>query len=91
MSTLIKLIFHPFYTFALDDGDEDGSNVELFYFMTGFFAVGIWLVVQRYQWIHNRAIDFKINYPIVRVLLSRPWYSWLTRTALRLPTRNGRA
>ncbi|KAH9947117.1 meiotic sister-chromatid recombination aldehyde dehydrogenase [Amylocystis lapponica] len=40
-----------------DYDDDDGLDV--FYLLSAFFALGIWLVFSRYQTIHNRAVPFR--------------------------------
>ncbi|KIP11111.1 hypothetical protein PHLGIDRAFT_125015 [Phlebiopsis gigantea 11061_1 CR5-6] len=45
----------------IDDYDNDGPGI--LYPMTIFFALGIWLVFQRYQSMRNRAVPFRIRVP----------------------------
>lgn len=46
--------------------DDDGVNVLLW--LSLFFAVGIWLVINRFQSFHNRAVPFRLAPPAVRVV-----------------------
>ena len=52
---------------AYDDYDDDG--VGILYPLTIFFALGIWLVVQRYNSIRNRAVPFRKAPPPVSSLV----------------------
>ena len=45
--------------------DEEGVNVLLW--LSLFFAAGIWLVINRFQSFHNRAVPFRVPPPAVRV------------------------
>ncbi|CCM03749.1 uncharacterized protein FIBRA_05895 [Fibroporia radiculosa] len=39
-------------------GDDDGG-FDVFWLLTIFFALGIWLVINRFQTVHNRAVPFR--------------------------------
>lgn len=49
---------------AYDDYDYEGPGI--LYPISIFFALGIWLVFQRYQSMRNRAVPFRIRVPEVR-------------------------
>lgn len=47
----------------IDDYDNDGPGI--LYPISIFFALGIWLVFQRYHSMRNRAVPFRIRAPEV--------------------------
>lgn len=49
----------------IDDYGNDGPGI--LYPLSVFFALGIWLVFQRYQSMRNRAVPFRIRPPEVRL------------------------
>ena len=53
------------YYADLDDYDDAGVG-SILYPLSICFAVGIWLVVQRYHSIRNRAVPFRVRIPEVR-------------------------
>lgn len=50
---------------SYDDYDEDGIGIV--YPLSIFFALGIWLVFQRYHSIRNRAVPFRVRTPDVSI------------------------
>jgi hypothetical protein len=66
MSTIRSLLLHPMLSIGLWVEDDDGeSGIDIVYLLTLFFAMGIWLVVQRYQNMINGAVDFFLEPPDV--------------------------
>ena len=53
------------------DYDDEGGLIDPVWLLTICFALGIWLVINRYQSLLNRAIFFRIPPPPVCVLLAR--------------------
>lgn len=47
----------------IDDYEDDGFGI--IYPLSLFFALGIWLVFQRYHSMRNRAVPFRIRAPEV--------------------------
>ncbi len=66
MDAILSAIWYPvhalFFTPA-DDDDEPG--VDPIYPLTVFFALGIWFVFKRYQYIRYRAVPFSVPVPEV--------------------------
>ena len=54
------------------DDYEGGDGAGILYPLTIFLALGVWLVVQRYQSVRNRAVPFRIAPPTVSAPPSRP-------------------
>lgn len=52
---------------VLGDPDDPGRNVA--YILTACFAVGIWLVVRRYEDAKNRPVPFAWEAPEARLLI----------------------
>lgn len=50
----------------MSEYDEEGVNVLLW--LSLFFAAGIWLVINRFQSFHNRAVPFRLAPPAVRAV-----------------------
>ena len=53
------------------DYDDEGGLIDPVWLLTICFALGICLVINRYQSLLNRAIFFRIPPPPVRALLAR--------------------
>jgi hypothetical protein len=66
MDAILSAIWYPvhalFFTPAEDDDDQ---GVDPIYPLTVFFALGIWFVFKRYQYIRYRAVPFSIAIPEV--------------------------
>ena len=52
----------------IDEYDDDGFGI--IYPLSLFFALGIWLVFQRYNSMRNRAVPFRVRAPEVCLLLT---------------------
>ena len=50
------------------DEYEDDEGASVFYRLAMFFALGIWLVYQRYHSIRNRAVPFRVQPPLVSIM-----------------------
>ncbi|EAU88201.1 meiotic Sister-Chromatid recombination aldehyde dehydrogenase [Coprinopsis cinerea okayama7 len=66
MDRLIDLMNHPFLSTNLgrDVDDVPKAGLDPIYPLTLFFAMGIWLVYERYQKLHNSPLHFEISPPI---------------------------
>ena len=62
------------------DYDDEGGVIDPVWLLTICFALGIWLVVNRYQSLLNRAIFFRLAPPPVRT-------TYITLMAARLTER----
>ena len=51
----------------IDEYDDEGLGIV--YPISIFFALGIWLVFQRYQSMRNRAVPFRVRAPEVRFVI----------------------
>ena len=47
-------------------GEYDDEGVNVLLWLSLFFAAGIWLVINRFQSFHNRAVPFRLAPPPVR-------------------------
>lgn len=65
MNSLISFILHPLITLNIGSNDEEPAGVDVFYLLSIFFALGIWLVFQRYQKMHNSPVPFSVTIPNV--------------------------
>ena len=63
MHTLFALIAYHDMDF---DYEDEGGVIDPVWLLTICIALGIWLVIQRYQSLLNRAIFFRIPPPPVR-------------------------
>lgn len=59
---------------SYDDYDDD-EGFGIFWPLTFFIALGIWIVIQRYQSVRNRAVPFYVRPPEVSVYRMRSWIS----------------
>jgi hypothetical protein len=76
MSSFRSLILHPLLSIGLWVEDDNGEGgIDIVYLLTGFFAIGIWLVVNRYQNKINGAVDFFVDPPDVCESLVRYCFS----------------
>jgi hypothetical protein len=67
MNSLTSLIIHPLVTLNL--AQDEGQGIDVLYLISLFFALGIWLVFNRYQNSRNSAIYFEYRVPAVRNIL----------------------
>lgn len=65
MNKLLSVVLHPLISLSIYS--EEGG-IDVFYLLTTFIALGIWLVVQRYQRAHNSPLPFKFKIPKVRCM-----------------------
>jgi hypothetical protein len=66
MVSLVFVVLHPLNTINLWlEGDPEASGKDVLYLMTLFFAIGCWLVFNRYQKAVNSAVPFTWNGPDV--------------------------
>ncbi|TFK27419.1 meiotic sister-chromatid recombination aldehyde dehydrogenase [Coprinopsis marcescibilis] len=64
MDRLIDLMNHQFLTSSLgNDSDDSPQGLDPVYPLTLFFAIGIWLVYERYQKLHNSPLPFSVAAP----------------------------
>jgi hypothetical protein len=63
MNPILSFILQPFITLILSR-DDDG-DIDIVYPLSAFFAIGIWLVYDRYQKRHNKPVPFSIVTPKV--------------------------
>ncbi|KAJ7581409.1 Aldehyde/histidinol dehydrogenase [Mycena floridula] len=63
MTHLLSYILNPLISLNLWSDDEDQDGVDVLYLLSTFFAIGIWLVFQRYQRAHNSAVPFHVKVP----------------------------
>jgi hypothetical protein len=63
MNLILSFILQPFITLILSREDDDG--LDIVYPLSIFFAIGIWLVYDRYQKMHNSPVPFTITAPQV--------------------------
>lgn len=61
------LILHPLIGLNgwSDEYDSSNSGIDVFYLLTLCFALGLWLVFQRYQKLHNSPVPFGVHIPEV--------------------------
>ncbi|KAG7086578.1 hypothetical protein E1B28_002524 [Marasmius oreades] len=65
MKTLLRVIFHPLRSLNLwADEHRDDEGIDVLYALTVFFALGIWLVIQRERRMKNSAIPFRFRAPV---------------------------
>ncbi|KAG6840187.1 hypothetical protein C0991_008351 [Blastosporella zonata] len=62
MNAIISFILHPLIPVNVSD-DDDQQGIDVVYPLTIFFALGIWLVVQRYHKMHNSPVKFPFSVP----------------------------
>lgn len=62
MNKLLSVVLHPLISLSI--WSEEGG-IDVFYLLSTFIALGIWLVVQRYQRAHNSPLPFKFKIPKV--------------------------
>ena len=63
MNSILSFILQPFITLILSRDDDSG--IDILYPLSLFFAIGIWLVYDRYQKMHNSPVPFSIVTPHV--------------------------
>ena len=68
MNSILSFILQPFITLILSRDDDGG--IDILYPLSFFFAVGIWLVYERYQKMHNSPVPFSIVTPHVMMMSS---------------------
>lgn len=61
----------------IDDDADEGFGI--LYPISIFFALGIWLVFQRYHSMRNRAVPFRVRAPEVRCFVNLSYELALTR------------
>lgn len=66
MNQLVSFIVHPLLSLNLWSDDDDEPGIDVLYLLSAFFAIGIWLVFERYQHARNSAKPFRISIPAVR-------------------------
>ncbi|KAG5732734.1 putative aldehyde dehydrogenase-like protein [Termitomyces sp. T112] len=62
MNAVLSLILHPLIPVNISD-DDDQHGIDIVYPLTIFFAIGIWLVIQRYHKMHNDPVPFQFDIP----------------------------
>ncbi|KAF8638823.1 hypothetical protein AX17_001881 [Amanita inopinata Kibby_2008] len=62
MPSLIRIILRPLLPLSPGQHGEH-TGIDALYFLTIFFATGIWLVYQRYQRMHNSPVPFEHRAP----------------------------
>lgn len=66
MDAILSAIWYPVHAlFFTPANDDDDAGVDPIYPLTVFFALGIWFVFKRYQYIRYRAVPFSIPVPEV--------------------------
>lgn len=66
MDAILSAIWYPVHAlFFTPADDDDDPGVDPIYPLTVFFALGIWFVFKRYQYIRYRAVPFSIPIPEV--------------------------
>jgi acyl-CoA reductase-like NAD-dependent aldehyde dehydrogenase len=63
MSSLVALLLKPLSSSSKWEDDDDQGSFAVFWLLTGCFALGIWLVFDKYQKAHTSAIKFRVNVP----------------------------
>ncbi|KAG6810295.1 hypothetical protein H0H92_012519 [Tricholoma furcatifolium] len=63
MNNIISFILHPLIPVNVSD-DDDTKGIDVVYPLTIFFAIGIWLVMQRYHKMHNSPVPFPFTAPL---------------------------
>ncbi|RDB24175.1 hypothetical protein Hypma_008675 [Hypsizygus marmoreus] len=63
MNSLISVILHPLIPVNVGADDDDHKGIDVVYPLTLFFGLGIWLVFQRYQKMHNSPVPFEYPAP----------------------------
>ncbi|KAK1218368.1 Meiotic Sister-Chromatid recombination aldehyde dehydrogenase [Marasmius sp. AFHP31] len=64
MDGLLHFLVHPLISLGLSKPDPDDEGIDVLYVLTAFFAVGIWLVIQRERRMKNTAIPFHFRAPV---------------------------
>jgi len=66
MDAILSAIWYPVHAlFFTPADDDDDAGVDPIYPLTVFFALGIWFVFKRYQYIRYRAVPFSVPIPEV--------------------------
>ncbi|KAF9466264.1 meiotic sister-chromatid recombination aldehyde dehydrogenase [Collybia nuda] len=64
MNSLTSFILHPLITLNIGNDDDEPAGIDVIYLLSIFFALGIWLVFQRYQKMHNSPVPFDVAVPL---------------------------
>ena len=66
MDAILSAIWYPVHAlFFTPADDDDDPGYDPIYPLTVFFALGIWFVFKRYQYIRYRAVPFSVPIPDV--------------------------
>lgn len=69
MTSIVSLILNPLIALNpwWSENDPDQKGIDVLYLLTVFFALGIWLVVRRYQKAQYSAVPFHVDAPEVHL------------------------
>ena len=75
--SFFSLLASPLVRVRLDDSSDD-NGVDVVWYITAFFGLGIYLVIQKYNEMRNRPIRFSYRVPEVRLPSLSPASPMLT-------------